>query len=137
MDFDIDNLDSDDFHSDGNDGGADGDVAIFDFNEEVMTCPNEVRHVDHENSIEGPSFGSLSAKQGLWRNYNVAMVAIGTVENDVGSSRLLNNSLSFDQGHDGDDAPRINEPVIVLHDLVPSEVYIKSANASSESNHPI
>ena len=60
-----------------------------------------------------------------------------TIENDVGSSQPLNNSLSFDQGHDGDDAPHINELVTVLHDLIPTKVYIETANASSESNHPI
>ena len=65
MDFDIDDLDSDDSHSDGNDGGGDGDYMIFDFNEEVKIRPNEARHIDHECPIERPSFGSLSAKQGL------------------------------------------------------------------------
>ena len=75
MDFYNDNLDLGDSHSNGNDGGGDGDFTIFDFNEEVMILPNEARHVDHEGSIEGPSFGSLSAKQGFWHEHNVAMVA--------------------------------------------------------------
>ena len=137
MDFDIDNLDSDDSHSDGNNGGGDEDFAIFDFNEEVMIRPIEARHVDHEGPIEGTSFGSLSAKQGLWRDHNVATIAIGAVENDVGSSQPLNNSLSFGQGHDGDDAPCLNELVHVLHDLVPTEVHIQAANASFKFNHPV
>ena len=37
----------------------------------------------------------------------------------------------------GDDAPYINELVIALHDILPSAVYIETANASLESNHPI
>ena len=52
MDFDIDNLDSNDSHSAGNDGDGDGDFAIFDFNEEVMIRPNEAKHVHHEGPIE-------------------------------------------------------------------------------------
>ena len=62
MDFDIDTLDSEDSHSNGNDDGGDGDFAIFDFNEDVMICPNEARHVHHEGPIDGPSFGILSAE---------------------------------------------------------------------------
>ena len=89
MDFDIDNLDSDDSHSNDNDGGGDGDFAIFDFNEEVIICPNEAKHVHHEGSIEGPPFGNLSAKQGLRRDHNVAMVAIGTVESDGNENWVL------------------------------------------------
>ena len=44
--------------------------------------------------------------------------------------------LSFGQGHDSNDALRINELVTILHDLVPIEVHIKIASASFESNHP-
>ena len=95
MDFDIRNLDSDNSHSDGNDGGGDGDFAMFDFNKEVMICPNKARHVDHEGPIQRPSFGSLSSKQGLWHNHNVPTIAIETVENDVGSSQPLNDSISL------------------------------------------
>ena len=102
-----------------------------------MIRSNEARHVDHEGSIEGTSFGSLSAKQGLWRDHNVATVEIETIENDVGFSQPLSDSFSFGQGLDGDDAPRINEPVHVLHDLIPTVVHIQIANASSKSNHPI
>ena len=137
MDFDIDNLDLDDSHSDGNNGGGDGDFTIFDFNHEVMICPNEARHIHHEGPIEGPPFGSLSTKQGLRRDHNVATVAIGTVQSDVGSSHPLNDFLCFGQRHDGDDAPRINELVSVLHDIIPTAIHIKIANASFESNHPI
>ena len=89
------------------------------------------------HSIEGTSFESLSPKQGLRCDHNVATVAIRIVENDVGSSQPLHNSLSFGQGRDGDDAPRINEPVPVLHDLIPTEVHIQTTNASSEPNHSI
>ena len=96
MDFDIDHLDSDNSHSDGNDGGGDGDFAIYDFNEEVMIRPNEAKHVHHEGPIEGTSFGSLSSKQGLRRDHNVAMVAIGTIQSDVGALQHLNNSFCFD-----------------------------------------
>ena len=137
MDFDIDILDSDDSHLDGNDGGGDGDFAIFDFNKEVMIRPNKARHIHHEGPIEGPSFGSLSAKQGVQRDHNVATVAIGTVQSNVGTLQPLNDSLHFGQRHDGDDALRINEPVLVLHDIVPIAVHIETANASSKSNHPI
>ena len=48
MDFDIDNMDSEDSHSNGNDGGGDGDLAIFDFNEDVMIRPNKAKHIYHE-----------------------------------------------------------------------------------------
>ena len=61
MDFDIDYLKSDNSHSDGNDGGGDGDFAILEFNE-VMIRPNKARHVHQKDPIEGTSFGSLSAK---------------------------------------------------------------------------
>ena len=137
IDFDINNLDSDDSHSDGNDDGGDGNFAIFDFNEEVMICPNEARHVHHEGPIEGPPFGSLSAEQGLWHDHNVATVVIGTVQSNVGASQPLNDSFCFGQCHDGDDALRINEPLSVLYDTVPIVVHIEIANASFESNHPI
>ena len=65
------------------------------------------------------------------------MVAIGTVESNVGASQPLNNSLRSNQRHDSDDAPCGNEPVPALHDIVPIIVYIETANASSKSNHPI
>ena len=137
MDFDIDNLDSDDSHSHGNDGGGDGNFAIFDFHNKVMIRPNEVRHIHHKGSIGGPPFGSLFAKQGVLRNHNVATEAIGTVESNVATSQPLNDSLCSAQCHDGDDAPCINEPVPSPHDIVPTAVHIETTNASSESNHPI
>ena len=137
MDFDIDNLDSDDSHSNGNDGSDDGNFAIFDFNEKVMICSNEARHIHHEGPIERQPFGSLSPEQGLWRNHNVATVAIEIVQSDVGASQPLNNSLYFGQRHDSDDAPRINKPVFVLYDIVPTTIYIETTNASFESNHLI
>ena len=137
MDFDTDTLDSNDSHFDGNDGGGDGDFAIFDFNEEVIIRPNEARHVHHKGPIDGPPFGILSAEQGIWRDNNVATVAIETVESDVGASQPLNNSLYSGQRHDSDDVPHINELVIALHDIVPTAIHIEIANASSESNHPI
>ena len=62
LDFDIDTLGLDDSHSDGNDDGGDGDFAIFDFNDDVMICPSEARHVHHEGPIDGPPFGILSAE---------------------------------------------------------------------------
>ena len=137
MDFDIDTLNSDNSHSDGNDDGGDGNFAIFDFNEDVMICPSEVRHVHHEGPIDGAPFGILSAEQGVWRDHTIATVATGTVESEVGTSQPLNNSLRSGQRHAGDDAPHINEPVTALHDVVPTTVHIETANASSESNHPI
>ena len=51
MDFDINTLDSDDSHSDGNNDGGDGDFVIFDFNEEVMIHPNEARHIHHKDPL--------------------------------------------------------------------------------------
>ena len=137
MDFDIDTLDSDNSHSDGNDDGGDGDFAIFDFNEDVMIRSSKAKHVHHEGPIDGPPFGILSAKQGVQHDYTIATVAIGTVENDVGASQPLNDSLHSGQRHAGDDAPHINEPMTTLHDIVPTIVHIETTNASSESKHPI
>ena len=113
------------------------DFAIFDFNEDVMIRPSEARHVHHKGPIDGPSFGILSAKQGVRRDHTVAMVATGTVESDVSASQPLNDSLRSSQRHAGDDAPHINEPVTVVHDIVPTTIHIETANALSESNHPI
>ena len=53
MDFDIDTLDSNDSHSNGNDDGGDGHFEIFDFNEDIMICPSEARHVYHKGPIDG------------------------------------------------------------------------------------
>ena len=47
-----------------------------------MIHPNDARNVHHKSPIEGTSFGSLSAEQGLWRDHNVATVAIGTIQSD-------------------------------------------------------
>ena len=137
MDFDIDSLDSNDSHSGGNHGGGDRDFAIFDFNEEVMIRTNEARHVHHEGPIEGPPFGSCSAEQGFWHDYNVATVAIVTVQSNVGASQPLNYFLYFNQRHDGNDAPCTNESMLVLHDIVLTAIHIETANASFESSHPI
>ena len=62
MDFDENTLDSDDSHSDGNDDGGDGDFMIYDFNEDIMICPSEARHVPHEGPIDGAPFGILFTK---------------------------------------------------------------------------
>ena len=105
MDVDENTLDSDDSHSDGNDNGGDGDFAIFDFNEDVMIRPSEAKHVHHEGSIDRAPFGILSTKQGVRRDYTIAIVATWTIESNVGASQPLNDSLRSGQRHAGDDAP--------------------------------
>ena len=137
MDFDENALDSDDSHSDGNDNGGDGDFAIYDFNEDVMIRPSEARHVHHEGPIDGAPFEVLSTEQGVRRDHTTPTVATGTVESDVGASQPLNDSHRSSERHAGDDAPHIDEPVIALHDIVPTTVHIETTNASPESNHPI
>ena len=137
MDFDENTLDLENSHSDGNDDGGDGDFAIFDFNENVMIRPSKARHVHHEGPIDRAPFGILSAEQGVWRDHIVATVATGIVQSDVGASQPLNDSPRSSQRHASNDTPHINEPVTALHDIVPTIVYIETANASSESNHPI
>ena len=137
MDFDENALDSDDSHSDGNDDGGDGNFAIYDFNEDVTIHPSKARHVHHEGPIDGAPFEVLSTEQGVRRDHTIPTVATGTVESDVGASQPLNDSRRSSERHAGDDAPHIDELVIVLHDTVPTTVHIETANASSESNHPI
>ena len=137
MDFDENALDSDDCHSDGNDDGGDGDFAIYDFNEDVMICPSEARHVHHEGPIDGAPFEVLSTEQGVRHDHTIPTVATGTVESDVGASQPLNDSCRSSERHAGDDAPHIDEPMIALHDTAPTTVHIETANASPESNHPI
>ena len=102
-----------------------------------MIHSSEARHVHREGSIDRASFGILSVKQGVRRDHTVTTVATGTVESDVGASQPLNNSRHSSERHTGDDAPHIDEPVIALHDTVPTTVHIETANASPESNHPI
>ena len=137
MDFDENSLDLDDSHSDGNDDGGDGDFAIYDFNEDVMIRSSEARYVHHEGPIDGAPSEVLSTEQGVWRDHTIPTVATGTVESDVGASQPLNDSLRSDEHHAGDDAPHIDEPVIALHDTVPTTIQIETTNASPESNHPI
>ena len=137
MDFDENALDSDDSHSDGNDDGGDGDFTIYDFNEDVMIRSSEARHVHREGPIDGAPFEVLSTEQGIRRDHTSPTVATGTVESDVGASQPLNDSRHTSERHAGDDAPHIDEPVIALHDTVPTTVHIETANASPESNHPI
>ena len=137
MDFDENALDSDDSHSDGNDDGGDEDFAIYDFNEDVMIRPSEARHVHHEGPIDGAPFEVLSTKQGVRRDHTIPTVATGTVESDVGASQPLNDSRRSSERYADDDAPHIDEPVIALHDTVPTTIHIEIANASLESNHPI
>ena len=137
MDFDENAMDSDDSHSDGNDDGGDGDFAIYDFNEDVMIRPSETRHVHHEGLIDGAPYGVLYTKQGVWRDHTIATVATGTVESDVGASQPLNDVRRFGELHAGDDAPHIDELVTALHDTIPTTIYIETANATPESNHPI
>ena len=137
MDFDENAMDSDDSHSNGNDDGGDGDFAIYDFNEDVMIHPNKTRYVHHDDPIDGAPFGVLSTKQGVRRDHTIATVATGTVESDVGASQPLNDSRRSGERHAGDDAPYIDEPVTALHDTIPTTIHIETANASSESNHPI
>ena len=62
MDFDENALDLDDSHSHSNDDGGDGDFAIYDFNEHVMICPSEARHIHHEGPIDGAPFEVLSTR---------------------------------------------------------------------------
>ena len=114
MDFNENALDSDDSHSDGNDDGGDGDFAIYDFNEDVMICPSEARHVHREGPIDRAPFEVLSTKQGVRRDHTIPTVATGTVESDVGASQPLNNSRRFGERHAGDDAPHIDELVIAF-----------------------
>ena len=137
MDFNENALDSDDSHSDGNDDGGDGDFAIYDFNEDVMIRPSEARHVHHEDPIDGAPFEVLSTKQGIRRDHTIPMVATRTVESNVGASQPLNDSRRSGERHAGDHAPHIDEPLIALHDTVPTTIHIETANASPESNHPI
>ena len=137
MDFDENALDSDDSHFDGNDDGGDGDFAIYNFNEDVMIHPSEARHVHHEGPIDGAPFEVLSTEQGVWRDHTIPTIATGTVESDVGASQPLNDSRRSSERYVGDDAPHIDEPVITLHDTVPTTIHIEIANASPESNHPI
>ena len=99
MDFDENALDPNDSHSDGNDDGGDGDFAIYDFNEDVMICPSEARHVHHEGPIDGAPFEVLSTEQGVRRDHTVPMVATGTVESDVGASQPLNDSRCSSERH--------------------------------------
>ena len=137
MDFDENALNSDNSHSDGNDDGGDGDFAIYDFNEDVMIRPSEARHVHHEGPIDGAPFEVLSTEQGVRRDHTIPTIAIGTVESHAGASQPLNDSRHSSEHHAGDDAPHIDEPMIALHDTVPTTVYIETANTSPESNHPI
>ena len=137
MDFDENALDSDDSHSDGNDDGGDKDFAIYDFNEDVMIRPSKARHVHHEGPIDGAPFEVLSTEQGVRHDHTIPTVATGTVESDVGASQPLNDSRRSNERHAGDDAPHIDEPVIALHDTVPTTVHIQTANVSPKSNHPI
>ena len=78
-----------------------------------------------------------SSPQGVRRDHTIPTVAIGTVESDVGASQPLNDSRRSSERHAGDDAPHIDEPLIALHDTVPTTVHIQTANASPESNYPI
>ena len=137
MDFDENALDLDDSHSDSNDNGGDGNFAMYDFNEDVMIRPSEIRHVHHEGPIDGTPFGVLSTKQGVRRDHTIATVAIGTAESDVGTPQPLNDSRRYGERHASDDAPHIDEPMTALHDTIPTTVHIETANASPESNHPI
>ena len=137
MDFDENALDLDDSHSDGNDDGGDGDFAIYDFNEDVMIRPSKARHVHHEGPIDGAPFEVLSTEQDVWRDHTIPTVATGNVESNVCASQPVNVSRRSSERHAGDDAPHIDEPVIALHDTVPTTVHIEIANDSLESNHPI
>ena len=88
IDFDLDDIDSENHDSDDDDDdyGGDGNLEVFDFNEGDVLRHNEARHEDHEGSIIRPSFGSLSAKQGLWCDHNVAIEGTENVRNEVDSS---------------------------------------------------
>ena len=102
-----------------------------------MIRPSEARHVHHEGPIDGAPFEVLSIEQGVRRDHTIPTVATGTVESDVGASQPLNDSCRSSERHVGDDAPHIDEPMIALHDIVPTTIHIETASASPESNHPI
>ena len=96
IDFDLDDIDSENHDLDDDDDyGGDGNSGVFNFNEGDVLRHNEARHEDHERSIIGPSFGSLSVGQGLWPDHNVAIEGTENVRNKMDSSQLQSDFLPF------------------------------------------